>query len=535
MRAAVALVAVLVLSGCVATPGETTAEGSVLEVDFAWRPAAPEVHAPVAFEPTATRVPRGAVPSWSWDFGDGNGTQVGAPHHVFTRAGSYDVQLTLVLDSGERASRTHRVGVAPLVVEGGAAPDEHPDETPREVPVDQNGTPGDPEAPLRLTAESPVVVATFDTGANPFHPCHRRPGADVRAAGIPELPEVASLKLSFEANYDASIAASQEALAAVEAGALYHVDGTRLLFYGQSDEVVDYYPHGSQAASQIACREYGLAPDTWLLYLNWYLHRDHQVDYMVWVAAQPWIDVVHLNIQDLPLPFNGDVVDAIRAMVADGKLVVLAAGNGVAGMLVNYPMEASRYNGPPGSLVAGANENGGYEAYSNLNPHVVMDGCGTVAAEPYGFGDTTFSGTSSASPRITGYAARLLWEVRQTYPEAGRGDGALVRLPPDVTPPEGPLADGVLVAAELHEVTRKTADPNPHESRWDGDNCIVYWVPQPVDSPYSVYAKMGYGEVSEHTMPLALDVLLGRAEAPERPVADTFYAASEAVRKAYWG
>ena len=44
---------------------------------------------------------------------------------------------------------------------------------------------------------------------------------------------------------------------------------------------------------------------------------------------------------------------------------------------------------------------------------------------------------------------------------------------------------------------------------------------------------MGYGQLSEHTMPLAVDVAAGRAPMPER-VEDQFYAASEQFRVTYW-
>lgn len=385
----------------------------------------------------------------------------------------------------------------------------------------------------------PVVVATFDTGTNPFHPCFRRDwtradGQSVESPRefIPTYPADATpLPLTFGDTYGDSLSESQDALEAITPRKLHFVPETNLSFYGTAwTEFVDNYPHGAQASSQIACEQYGLAPNAHLVILNWYDNNAAGPELIRWAAAQPWIDVVHLNIQDYPLPGRAREIDDV---IASGKVVVIAAGNGVAGLGPSYPMELSRWNGPPGSLIAGANDNGGYAAYSNLSPHVVMDGCGTVAAAPTGFGSTGFSGTSSASPRITGYVARLLGELRAEFGHTGQG---LLTIPDgSPRPATGPLADGVLVASEVHDAVRATADPNPHASVYDGSGgstaSCVYWIPQPTDTPVAVYTKMGYGEVSEHTLPAAIDVLAGRSPRPTRSE-DAFFSLSEQIRHA---
>jgi hypothetical protein len=104
--------------------------------------------------------------------------------------------------------------------------------------------------------------------------------------------------------------------------------------------------------------------------------------------------------------------------------------------------------------------------------------------------------------------------------------------PPSRRPATGPLADGTLTAAELLEVVRKTADPRPHASRYDGTDGGVC-IPDAGAGP-AFYPKAGYGEVSEHTLPAALAVLTGQAPMPSRPVEDSFYNASEAARAAFW-
>lgn len=377
-----------------------------------------------------------------------------------------------------------------------------------------------------------VVVATFDTGTNPFHPCFRRPQS-TPAEKVADYPNDAiPLRLDLGGDYRTSLENSKAALESIEPWKLHYVPGTNLSFYGSESaktEFVDDYPHGAQASSQIVCERYGMAPDAQLVILNWYDDPAHQARLTRWVADQSWIDVVHFNIQDLPYPISP--ADDIRYTIEQGKFVVIAAGNGVAGFGANYPMELSRYNGPRGSLIAGANDNGGYTYYSNLNPHVVMDGMGTVAASPDDFEDAPFSGTSSASPRITGYVARLLHDARRVVGHTGQG---LLTIPSSRSRPKtGALKDGKLTIAELHEILRKTANPNPHESRYDG-NADLSSIPQPIELPFAFYPKMGYGEVSEHTIGAALDVLLGRAPLPERPDEDRFYEQSEELRRLLW-
>ena len=54
----------------------------------------------VQFDGSASTDPDGSIASYAWDFGDGNtGTGVG-PVHIYTTAGNYDVQLTVIDDSG---------------------------------------------------------------------------------------------------------------------------------------------------------------------------------------------------------------------------------------------------------------------------------------------------------------------------------------------------------------------------------------------------------------------------------------------------
>ncbi|HUP93039.1 MAG TPA: S8 family serine peptidase [Solimonas sp.] len=398
------------------------------------------------------------------------------------------------------------------------------------------------EAPAQAApgAQPRVVAATYDTGTNPFHPCFRRPAGPSTFDAIPELRGIAEpLKLTFKDDYASSLAASHAALDRMAPFTLYAVEGTNLLIYtGPSGgaDLIDTYPHGSQASSQIACPEYGMAPDGFLVVVNWYANTGvPQQDLELWGAQQEWIDVIHLNIQRItPWPVPSTTQASIQAMVDAGKMVVIAAGNGWGNAAGHIPTETVDFYSIPGILAAGANDGVDYASFSNLDPHVVMDGCGTEAAEPAGFGTSEFSGTSSSSPRITGYVMQLLRLVRMHYGSGGGTAGAaLVRLEPGQRPATGPLADGLLTVPELHEVLRKTADPTLAASWLDGASCL-FWLPRLVDPQGHDYHRIGYGKLSEHTIGHALAVLTGAEPMPERSTEDMYYMLSTTLRDNLW-
>jgi hypothetical protein len=402
----------------------------------------------------------------------------------------------------------------------------------------------------RAATSARAVAATYDTGTNPFHPCFRRPAAPAPTEAIPEIAGTAQpLRLTFLDTYEESLAASQDAIDAMEPHTLYAIEGTNLLVYtgpnGGSD-LVDTYPHGANASSQISCTGFGMAPESWLVIVNWYAYAVGVEPLsagelapleavMHWSAEQDWIDVIHLNIQRItPYPLPSGTQAEIARMVAAGKMVVIAAGNGFGNAGGHIPTESIDYYSIPGIVAAGANDGSDSAAFSNLDPHVVMDGCGTASAQPFSYESEGFSGTSSSSPRITGYVLELLRQLRaELGADAGTAGGVLVRLDTGQAPVSGPLADGMLTVEELHEVIRKTADPTLAASRLDGDSCI-FNAPRPVDAQGHDYHRIGYGKLSEHTLGHALAVLMGREPMPQRPVEDAYYLLSTTLRDAYW-
>lgn len=390
-------------------------------------------------------------------------------------------------------------------------------------------------------AADPVVVATLDSGVNPWHPCWREGGYDSPVGIVPGYPASAQpLALTFASTYEASARASGPALSRLEEETLYHVQGTRLSYYAADwapRKLVDRYPHGAMAATQIACPGFGLAPDAHVVVLNWADGGGATTSatpigpLAEWAAQQPWIDIVHVNAQDWPVPVKlGSTMEtSVRRLVEAGKLVVIAGGNGVGGVATSYPEELSRF-AQPGVLVAGAVDDEGYTSWSNYDPHVVMDGVSTWAGEHDGFGKTTFGGTSSSSPRVAGYVARVLGELRRAVGHDGVG---LLTIPAgSPRPAQGPLADGTLSAQELHLLVRKSADADLHFSFFDGETGISS-IPEP--GPVEErYAFVGYGEVSERTVEAAVAMGRGEVPIPARPE-DAAYERSESLRRALWG
>lgn len=385
------------------------------------------------------------------------------------------------------------------------------------------------------SSPEPVVVATFDTGTNPFHPCFREPALADPADRIPTYPDSSvPLDLAFRETYQESVEASQEALGSITDDTLYHVPDTRISYWSatasaDSSPLVDTAGHGAQASSQIACEEFGFGTNVQLVILDRRQTGGSNVgnwtQQVAWAADQPWIDILHMNIA-VPFPYPWRSSET-HAAAESGRLVVSAAGNGVGNFAPGYPAETGRYSGVAGTLLAGMVGNAGWNIHGNMDPHVVMDGEATDAADWNSMGETTFDGTSSASPRTAGYAARLLGILRAQWGHDGAG---LLTIPEGEPAPEsGILADRELTDEELHRVIRKTAVPWTHPSRFDdGSGWLQPAAPDLAED--ASYAKIGYGEISEFSLLHGVSVASGEAPMPDRPVADRHYETSETMR-----
>ena len=91
------------------------------EAHFSFWPSTPNVGDAVAFNASLSKDPGGAIDNYTWHFDDGNITTVNAPAytilHIFSTAGSYNVNLTVTDNDGLNCSVVHTVNVGIPVVQ----------------------------------------------------------------------------------------------------------------------------------------------------------------------------------------------------------------------------------------------------------------------------------------------------------------------------------------------------------------------------------------------------------------------------------
>jgi hypothetical protein len=107
---------------------------------------------------------------------------------------------------------------------------------------------------------------------------------------------------------------------------------------------------------------------------------------------------------------------------------------------------------------------------------------------------------------------------------------------------KGPLADGVFTLEELKDVTKKTASPRPKGQKSDGPACGATAAPynstgvnwSDVPDGYPEFIHIGYGAVDAQSRKLAMKVIAGKTELPDRATTDQYFAADDAARTALY-
>ena len=143
-----------------------------------------------------------------------------------------------------------------------------------------------------------------------------------------------------------------------------------------------------------------------------------------------------------------------------------------------------------------------------------------------------FGGTSCATPVSAGVLSQIILKAREILGDTRGGqrpEQAIAVGPKSRAPKEGPLSDGVLTLPEAEEILQKTAFPvpaDPEQITWD-------YAIRPT-TPASYFIHQGYGLVDKTSLDLALNVLVGKEPMPERPEADAWIQATDAIRDAIW-
>ncbi|MBA2950831.1 S8 family serine peptidase [Streptomyces himalayensis] len=402
----------------------------------------------------------------------------------------------------------------------------------------------------RLAAGPPVtVIGIADTGINPYHlefSARTYPDPDVLALTknftrhpseyIPGYPAFApALPVTLGKGYlpveDKELWTSGR----VPGGTLHWIPGTKIIgAYSSSMDgdhpVLDDNGHGTGSASVAAGNRYGYCPSCLLVMVE---GLDETV-----ATKYPWVDITSHSFGYIGGAPVGPVLsgeEVTKDAAERGQTVLFAAGNGV-GNAFDVPVSTwhSDQTGPDWNITVGALRRDDQRAVvgDGIPVHLSSWGIGSLpsACHTGVLCQDQFSGTSAATPYTAGVFGTTLQRVRDTIgdPRAGQKTGQAVAegtaLPESVY-----LDDGRLTRGELREAVLKNAFPLGED-----DLPSASW---PLASPYSAGNVLfeGYGAATPETARRAVDVLLGRALLPERPVEDDFFATDRAIRDTIWG
>ncbi len=402
-------------------------------------------------------------------------------------------------------------------------------------------------------AQPHAVVALIDTGINPYHVDFRDDSNLSRKHPSTYLPgypsDAQALVLTLNASdLEAAMEADEAVWDAVEPNTLYWIPGTKIVgAYTTGGRILDT-GHGTMTASRAAGNGYSLCPECRIAAVQGFTG-----DAVTWASGQAWIDAQSNSWSPQVVFQQADVVqesglaEAFEA-AATRHLVFGSAGNGIAGKfgVVGHPSFTRSTSGPLGVVSVGGHDNGEVILWSGSWPHVVADACDNWAAVGRSLDEYSGSaggGTSSASPYAAGATARMVLEARRLLGDdhsMGVQDGVLARgSPVNATF----LDDGIFTLEEAKTLLMRSATPRPVFTEHDGENCGMTGAPYntyPVawgDVPAEVppYMLIGYGQISVDSSAVALSVLAGGMDLPERPREDAWHDYAEELRQTYNG
>ena len=440
-----------------------------------------------------------------------------------------------------------------------------------------------PALPVASAAarEPQAVLAVVDTGINPYHAAFRDRSPLAYAHPSTYLPgfprDAVALPLTLDARdyWSAVRADCRRVWSKVVPGRLYWFPGTRIAGAVSFDEtrpafdcamdqphgaVLDVSGHGTMTASRAVGATYGACPDCRVVSVQFQtgfgVANTKQAAAsaersITWAAANAsWIDAQSNSWGVLPVPdmtgegglfFESPALTRAAEAAARRHPLFWSSGNGVAnfGGVVGMPTVGGHF--APSAIRVGAHDSGQVTTWSGQTPHVVADGCDSWAPRPLTTDEwdpREGGGTSAAAPYVAGGALAALRHARRLAGDVRTGvrDGAVAR---GRRVRSGPLADGVLTAAEWRSVVLATASPRPAAQPEDGPPCPMTdplfhptplaWQQVPAGAPE--YLLIGYGAVDRAAVELARRVLAGTAPAPDRAAADAWFAADRTTRE----
>jgi subtilisin len=203
---------------------------------------------------------------------------------------------------------------------------------------------------------------------------------------------------------DTGLDRDHEDLADNVGGGIAYVDAKGKNSYNWFDD----NGHGSHVAGTIAAVDNslgvkGVAPSATIYGVKVLNHRGSG-SWSDFVAGVNWAKNNGMDIVSMSLSggFNQAAKDAVDAAETAGLVLIGAAGND--GSAVDYP---AKYDSV--IAVSATNSNDGYPSWSNYGPEIIVSAPGVSIYSTYKNGGyTTMSGTSMATPHVTGVAALIL-------------------------------------------------------------------------------------------------------------------------------
>lgn len=445
-----------------------------------------------------------------------------------------------------------------------------------------------PQVDARTPINANAVIAFIDTGINPYHDvfadssprAYRHPSTYIR--GYPKNAQALNLSLN-EPNYWKAVKADcDEIWSKIEPRKLYWFPGTKIIgviaFVEDSAEpgpvncdvaepsgglIRDQQGHGTMVASRGASNEYGACQDCLVVSVQFpgtvnplspAGSTQPSVDAITWAADNAnWIDAQSNSWGPVapgwePTGQTGIVTanpELVRAVeeVSSKHAAFWASGNGAAfrGGVAGHPTPLAAHM-TPSTIIVGGHDSGYVNTWPGFPPHLVADSCDAWGAEVFETsksGERIAGGTSGATPFAAGGAAQILLDARRILGDAATGvTRSIVAQGRRGVVRNGPLADGKFTLNEWREVTLKTATPRPAGQKNDGPVCTAGpYMPTPirwdqVPAGYPEYLHIGYGAVDDKSLQLALKVLLGKEDMPDRTETDEFFARDREMREA---
>jgi PKD repeat protein len=160
----------------------------------------------VAFDGGGSTSPGGSITNYAWDFGDGTTGTGQTFSHVFTKAGTFDVKLTVTDDQGNVAVDTHQVTITVPDSDGDGVNDDadkcatNPGPAPDGCPLAPLIIPG-PIATTAVAADALSLKGALKSGVNVYLNCSAactgfftltRGGSAVAAPNRASLPAAGS-------------------------------------------------------------------------------------------------------------------------------------------------------------------------------------------------------------------------------------------------------------------------------------------------------------------------------------------------------